>query len=142
MVHGRPRRAMENWVEVRGGIIVHVLDNVRSRLLWAERGATGWTTTEIAGLPANASLSVQPFGGEDDPDLGTDVLVNASTFEAPTTISLMNGHAAPAILKIAPNTFDASSIEVQQGHARADDGENIPYFLVGKNLSAGGRPRP
>ncbi len=137
-----PRRALENWVEVRGGIILQVLDNVRSRLLRAERGATGWKTTEISGLPSNASIGVQPFGGDDDPDLGTDVLVNVSTYEAPTTVSLMSGHGAPAILKLGPKTFDASGIEVQQRQARAVDGESIPYFLVGKNLSAANPPRP
>jgi prolyl oligopeptidase len=54
----------------------------------------------------------------------------------------MSGHDSPSILKIAPKTFDADGIEVQQRHACADDGESIPYFLVGKNLSAGGPPRP
>ncbi len=136
-----PRRALENWVEVRGSIILQVLDNVRSRLSRAERGAADWKTTEISGLPSNASIGVQPFGGDDDPDLGTDVLVNISTYEAPTTVSLMSGHGPPAILKLGPRTFDAGGIEVQQRHARADDGESIPYFLVGKNLSAK-PPRP
>lgn len=137
-----PRRALENWVEVRDGILMQVLDNVRSHILRAARGATGWTAAEIPGLPSNASISVQPFGGDDDPDLGTDVLVNATTFETPPAVSLMSGHDSPSILKIAPKTFDADGIEVQQRHACADDGESIPYFLVGKNLSAGGPPRP
>jgi prolyl oligopeptidase len=137
-----PRRALENWVEVRGCILLQVLDNVRSQILRAAPGAEGWTTTEIRGLPLNASINVQPFGGDDDPDLGSDVLVNATTFEAPLAVSLMSGHDAPSILKVAPKTFDAEGIEVQQGHARADDGESIPYFLVGKNLSAAGRLRP
>jgi prolyl oligopeptidase len=137
-----PRRALENWVEVRGGIILQALDNVRSRVLRAVRSTAGWTTSEIPDLPRNASISVQPFGGDDDPDLGTDVIVNATTYYTPMTVSLMSGHRAPAILKVAPKTFDAEGVEVRQGQARGNDGESVPYFLVGKNLSASGRPRP
>jgi len=137
-----PRRALENWVEVRGGIILQVLDNVRSRILYARRNADGWTTMEVPGAPSNAAVSVQSFGGDDDPDLGTDVLVNATAFATPTTLSLMSGYSAPSILKTAPQTFDADGIEVQQREATANDGERIPYFLVGKNLSDGGTPRP
>ncbi len=137
-----PRRALENWIEVRGGIILQVLDNVRSRILRARRDADGWKTLEIPGVPSNASVGVQSFGGEDDPDLGTDVLINATAFATPTTLSLMSGHGAPTILKTAPETFDARGIEVQQLEATANDGERIPYFLVGKALSADGRSRP
>ena len=137
-----PRRALEHWTEVRGGIILQVLDNVSSRILRATRGAAGWNTTEIAGLPSNASIAVGAFGGDDDPDLGADVMVTATTYETPTTLSMWNGHDAPEVLKTAPRTFSPAGIEVQQHHARADDGESIPYFLVGNNLSASGRPRP
>ena len=137
-----PRRALQNWVEVRGGILLQVLDNVRSRILRGAPGTEGWSAKEIPGLPSNASISVQSFGGDDDPDLGTDVLVNATTFETPLAVSLMSGHEAPSILKVAPKTFDADDIEVQQRQAPADDGESIPYFLIGKNLSADGQPRP
>jgi prolyl oligopeptidase len=137
-----PRIALQNWVETRHGVLLQLLDNVRSRVVLAKRADTGWTTRNIEGVPSHASIYVEPFGGQDDPDLGTDVLFTATTYVTPTTLALWNDGGAPAVLKTAPQTFDAAGIEVEQRHARADDGESIPYFLIGKNLSAGGAPRP
>ena len=136
-----PTRALENWIETRHGLILQVLDNVRTRLLLARRGADGWVVTDIPGLPENASIYAAPLGGEHDPELATDVLITTTSFEQPTAISLWNGVGTPALLKTSPPEFDARGIEVQQRHATADDGEQIPYFLIGKNLSAA-TPRP
>jgi len=138
-----PRRALQNWVEVRHGIVLQVLDNVRSRILLASRGDDGsWVLSEIGGLPANASIHVEAFGGEDEPDLGREVLIGATGYEIPMKLSLWDGTGAPELLKAAPSTFNAAGIEVRQCHATAADGESIPYFLIGKNLSANGPPRP
>ena len=49
---------------------------------------------------------------------------------------------AGAAEECAGNRSIAEGIEVQQCHAVAADGTKIPYFLIGKNLSAGGPPRP
>jgi prolyl oligopeptidase len=136
-----PTRALESWIETRHGLVLQVLDNVRTRLLLATRTGKTWVTTEISGLPANASIYAGNFGGERDPELGKDVLLTITAFEQPTSLALWNG-TSPQLLKKSPETFDASGIEVRQFHATADDGEKIPYFLIGKDLAAGGPPRP
>jgi prolyl oligopeptidase len=137
-----PTRALESWIETRHGLILQVLDNVRTRLLLAKPAGDGWTTTEMTDLPANASIYAGNFGGERDPDLGKDVLLTITSFEQPTTLSLWSGEAAPQILKSAPASFDAHGIEVKQLHAIADDGTRIPYFLIGRELSKNSSPRP
>lgn len=136
-----PTRALQSFVETRHGLMLEILDNVRGRITLATREADFWCETEVPGLPDNASISVGNFGGEDDPDLGTDVLFTITGFDRPTTLWLWTGDGAPEQLKHAPESFDADGIEVKQCHAVAEDGTKIPYFLIGKNLTEAG-PRP
>ncbi|KAA0076580.1 prolyl oligopeptidase family serine peptidase [Tardiphaga sp. P9-11] len=137
-----PTRALQSWTETRHGIVLEILDNVRGRLALLQRSEAGWQEAPLPGLPDNASISAQNFGGEDDPDLGTDLLLTITGFDRPTTTALWNGQSAPEPLKSSPRNFDPDGIEVQQRHSVAADGTKIPYFLIGKNLSAGGPPRP
>jgi prolyl oligopeptidase len=138
-----PTRSLESWLETRHGIILRILDSVRSRIvLLLKHGGDRFVETTLPDLPDNASINAASFGGEDDPDLGTDVLLTATGFDRPTTTALWNGTGAPEPLKQAPESFDAAGIEVKQFHAVASDGTQIPYFLIGKNLSASGPPRP
>jgi len=142
--------ALEDWIETRHGLVLETLDNVRSRILLAKRSAredntsnntAGWTLQDIAGLPTNAAIHAAEFGGEDDPDLGAEVLFTVTDYTTPTTLSLWNGRSAPERLKSAPESFNASGIEIEQRHAIAADGERIPYFLIGTNLKDKA-PRP
>jgi prolyl oligopeptidase len=137
-----PTRSLESWLETRHGIVLQILDNVRGRIVLSRRGGEGWVETPLPDLPDNASISAASFGGEDDPDLGEEVLLTVTGFDRPTTTALWNGTGAQDPLKRAPESFDASGIEVKQCHAVAGDGTRIPYFLIGRNLSASGLPRP
>ncbi|WP_296514743.1 prolyl oligopeptidase family serine peptidase [Rhodopseudomonas sp.] len=136
-----PTRALQSWLETRHGLVLQILDNVRGRVVLATRTAGGWQETAIPGLPDNATIGADNFGGEDDPDLGTDVLLTITGFDQPTSTALWNGAGAPQKLKQAPASFDATGIEIKQCHATAPDGTSIPYFLIGKDLAAKG-PRP
>ena len=135
-------RSLQGWVETRHGVVLQILDNVRGRIVLAKRSDGGFVESAIPQLPDNASIHVAPFGGDDDPDLGTDVALTITGFDQPTTLMLWNGDGAPEPLKHAPESFDSSGIEVKQCHAVAGDGTKIPYFLIGRNLSAAGPPRP
>ena len=137
-----PTRSLQSWLETRHGIVLQLLDNVRGRIALARRGDDGWQETALPGLPDNASIDAASFGGEDEPDLGQEVMLTVTGFDRPTTTALWNGHGAPEILKRAPASFDAAGVEVQQRHATAADGAQIPYFLIGKNLAATAAPRP
>jgi prolyl oligopeptidase len=137
-----PTRALQSWLETRHGVVLDILDNVRGRIALAKRGSTAWTETALPGLPDNASISAAAFGGEDDPDLGADVLLTVTGFDRPTTTMLWHGGDALEQLKHAPSSFNADGIAVKQCHATAADGTKIPYFLIGKNLDDTSTPRP
>jgi prolyl oligopeptidase len=137
-----PSRALQSWLETRHGLVLQILDNVRGRIVLVKRSDDRFVETSLPDLPDNASIGAASFGGEDDPDLGADVLLTVTGFDRPTTTALWNGTGTPEPLKRAPSSFDAAGIEVKQCHAVADDGTKIPYFLIGRNLNAGGPPRP
>src|SRR5207245_1841362 len=73
-----PTRSLESWLETRHGIVLQILDNVRGRIVLARRGGDGWVETSLPHLPDNASISAASFGGEDDPDLGAEVLLTVT----------------------------------------------------------------
>lgn len=135
-------RALQSWLETRHGVVLQILDNVRGRIILAKRDGEGWAETPLPDLPDNASISAAAFGGEDDPDLGRDVLLTVTGFDRPTTTALWHGDDTLEALKHAPASFNADGIEVKQCHAVAADGTSIPYFLIGKNLSDTSAPRP
>ncbi len=136
-----PTRALQQWIETRHGVVLDILDQVRSRLVLVRPEGDRWIEEPIAGLADNAAISIAPLGGENDPDLGTDVMLTTMAFDRPPTLSLWTGAGAPAVLKQAPHRFDARGVEVRQHHAAARDGTAIPYFLVGRDLDATA-PRP
>lgn len=136
-----PERALASWVETRQGIVLDILDRVRSRLVVMSERDGSWSEAVIPGLADNAAISAAAFGGEDDPDLGTDVVLTTMAFDRPPTLALWDGKGAPAVLKQAPPRFDATGMAVKQIEATAADGTRIPYFLVGRDLDAG-PPRP
>ncbi|ABD87137.1 prolyl oligopeptidase family serine peptidase [Rhodopseudomonas palustris] len=137
-----PTRSLQSWLETRHGVVLQILDDVRGRLELASRGNKGWAMRALPDLPDNASIYAENFGGEDEPALGSEIVLTVTGFDRPTTTALWNGEGAPQLLKRAPASFDSTGIEVAQRHAIAADGTKIPYFLIGKNLSAGGPPRP
>ena len=137
-----PTRALQSWLETRHGVVLEILDNVRGRITLARRDGEGWSETAIPGLPDNASISAAAFGGEDDPQLGEDVLLTITGFDRPTTTALWHGAGPLEELKHSPRSFAPDGIEVKQCHAVAADGTHIPYFLIGKHLDDTSKPRP
>ena len=64
------------------------------------------------------------------------MLLTITAFAIPTSLALWSGDGEARLLKSSPASFAADGIEVQQHSATAADGTQVPYFLIGKNLSA------
>ena len=93
----------------------------RELLAWESRSLIGClyeyqrnTGAECALIVQDDAAILEPFvprlGRMADAfstDLGIDVLVSATTYETPMTVSLLSGQHAPAILKAAPRREDA-----------------------------------
>lgn len=120
------RRALESWVNLKSGIVLTVLDNVASRVEFAD--AADFTARPLQGLPANSAVSVRPLAPEDDHS--DALLFDVTGFLTPDTLMLGTPEGATEILKQLPAQFDASGLTVRQYAATAADNTAIPYFLV------------
>jgi prolyl oligopeptidase len=139
----QPRLTLVNFVATTKGYALRVLDNIRGRILVATREATHWRVDPLDGLPEIGTVNLWPFasGGGDD-QRATAISLTTQSFTEPVTYAEWPLSGAPRIMKRAPRLFDAAGIETEQRVARAADGTEIPYFLVGRDLAATDRPRP
>ncbi|MBE7210847.1 MAG: S9 family peptidase [Gluconacetobacter diazotrophicus] len=132
-----PRTAIQSAFFVSGRAVLAILDELRpvSRILAPPAdpdapAGTPWTATAIPGLPEAGVVSVHPLDTEETESDGT-LLVNAQDPITPPTLFLSSvSGAAPAILRRAPATFDASGLAVTRLEAVAADGERIPYVVT------------
>ena len=122
-----PRRALEGWVNLRSGVVLSILDNVKSVVEYAA-SAGGWAAKPLAGLPANSAIQARPLAPW-DPE-SEALLFDVDGFLDPDRLMLGGPAGAAETLKRLPAQFDASGLAVAQYEAIAADGTKIPYFLV------------
>jgi prolyl oligopeptidase len=150
-------RSLAGWTATRQRLVLHVLDQVASRLLVADRVGTANAPWRLRDLPAPhpGQLSVLPLH---EPQLDADplaeqLLLSYTDFLTPDSLMLagagqgsMQGSArdsataglstlspdsaAPRTLKTRPHFFNASGMRVEQRSARSGDGTQVPYFIV------------
>ena len=108
----------------RDHLVVETLADVKARLDVLTPGS--WAL-------ASRTTSDDHVGVVDtEPDTSDDVLVSATGFLRPETLSL-----GDRVLKRAPSFFDADGMTVEQRFATSDDGTRVPYFLVGRPDATG-----
>jgi prolyl oligopeptidase len=134
----QPRISLQAVLNFKDHVILTLLDNVRARVVMAE-AQTG-QAHPVPGLPDNASLSAGKLAPDDDE--ADSYLLYVSRFLEPDSLLAGARDTAPVLLKQLRPVFDAGHLRVQQYHATADDGTQIPYFWVGPQgeTPAGGWP--
>jgi prolyl oligopeptidase len=118
------RVALDGVTATRAGVVVSVLDNVRSRIFRLQPGDDGWTKQEIdlPGLGAAQVTTVSDFDGR--------FLLSYTDFLTPSGIYLVGEDAKAERLKSSPAWFDAEGMTTAQHEAVSKDGTRIPYFVV------------
>ena len=129
-----PREAIAGVNAAKSAIYVELLDNVVGKLKRFTPSEDGWTNSPVS-LPDNGTLSITTANAFRD-----DFMVN---FENPVTPDSLfyfaNGGTGGEIIKSTPDFYDANDVVVEQRIATSADGENIPYFVMGrKNVIAQG----
>ena len=106
-------------------VLVHVLDNVVSRLVRVTREDDAWRAHTLQ-TPDLGTLSVVATDDSSDDFYyeHTSFLTPSKLFEADAT----SDHHRP--LRAEPSYFDASGMEMAQHEAISADGTRIPYFVV------------
>ena len=111
----------------RNHLLLNVLDDVKSRIrVLTPGGHGGWTQSAIPGTQDIGALQVAAVDDEDS----DAYFLTATSFLAPTTLSLAEVGRAPEALKQLPAFFDASGLVASQHFATSKDGTRVPYFLV------------
>ncbi|MDP1866783.1 MAG: prolyl oligopeptidase family serine peptidase [Bradyrhizobium sp.] len=125
-----PRRAVEHFFWAGDRLVISILDELRPVFEVWTPAANGWTCGKLAGLPEIGVADVWRLDAEEAESNG-DLLANVQDPVTPASLMLIEGIAAPVVLKRAPRTFSAEGLAVTQHEAISIDGERIPYVQTG-----------
>ncbi len=111
----------------KNAALLSISDNVVSKVLRLEPGATGWTTTPV-NLPGSGQASIAFVDKRE-----TTIFLNYEDFLTPESLLDYDATSgAVKTLKSLPAQFNAAGLKVQQFFATSKDGTKVPYFVVHK----------
>ena len=128
LFHPAPRSALQSLVNLRDGVVLHVTENVVSRLSFLNHAA-GWREQKLEGLPEGSAGYPYQLAPADTADDRLVVII--SGFLTPPAQMLSSPFNVAEVLRSRPAQFDASGMNVAQFEAPAADGTLIPYFIAG-----------
>jgi len=126
VVIARPGEVMlSRPANVRGGVLLSTLENVRGRLWKVEFRANRWSRTRID-LPDFGTISIAAASPN-----ASAALVTYENFTQPPTLYSVDCHKGVARAVAAHRAqFDADRYITEQLLATSVDGTKIPYFIV------------
>ncbi len=130
------RVSLDGTSATKNTLLLHLLDNVRSRIEVVKFENGQWTHAALPGLPEFGTISA----GAVDRFESDDYWLTITDFLTPSSLLMGSVGGGPAEkLKQSPAFFDASNAVVTQHEAVSKDGTKIPYFEVApKNLKLDG----
>jgi prolyl oligopeptidase len=134
-----PRRALQGLFWSAGRLVLPILDELRPVFEICTPSTNGWTHAGLPGLPEIGVVDVWRLDSHDSEANG-DLLANIQDPLTPSSLTLIEGVASPALLKRAPQTFSAKGLVVTQHEAISVDGERIPYVQTGPVIETGDAP--
>ena len=127
------RTSLVGYSTTQGAVLIHTLDNVRSRVAIARRENDAWRIVPMTGLPELSTVEVSSV----DDRTTDDFWLHINDFVTPPSLFLCNAtQGAPELLKQSPAFFDASHSVVSQHEAVSKDGTRVPYFEVDPKVLA------
>jgi prolyl oligopeptidase len=127
-----PNRSLDEVAELKSGIIVNELEDVKNKLwLWTFKGGK-WSKKPF-GKPALGTTSVASVDGYGETD---EYWFTHTDYLTPSTLSLGALGKQPTVLKTSPSFFDSKGLVVEQHFATSKDGTKVPYFQVSRKTLA------
>ena len=130
------KTSLASAAATRDRLVLTVLDNVRTRLVFLEPvevgGKTTWRDAGSEAAPMIRGVSASPVDAEES----NAYFLRTSTYLEPSTLALADAAAGAAgvadaeVIKALPAMFDAAGKEAFQGEATSADGTKIPFFCV------------
>jgi prolyl oligopeptidase len=113
-----PRSLLQNFSSVGDVIALEILDNVRSRILFARFSDGTWTVEPIFGFSELSTLDISPLAADDDEwfseaerERGVSVVASQNSLTPPTQ-SLVRFGESPEPLKHSPKRFSAAGLTI------------------------------
>jgi prolyl oligopeptidase len=133
------RRALQGFFWCGGRLVLSILDDLRPSFEVITPAEGEWSREVITGLPDLGTAHVWPFDIEPEESNG-DLLATAHDPLTPPSLFLIKPHAAPQLLKRAPQAFDTTGLLGTRHEAISSDGTRIPYVQVGPPGETGDAP--
>ncbi len=119
------KRFLNNVVRSGNYLLLNVMDNVKGKLLRAQRVGPGWKSVEI---PLGESGLAEAQQGD---AYSPQFLATYMDFLTPTTQFTGNAGTAKAEkLRSSPQFFDNTGLVTEQLEATSKDGTKVPYFIT------------
>lgn len=129
------RTSMDYFTNTKNYLLIHTMENVRSRLhFWKYDKTMTWVYEGTEKESVIRGGSVSPV----DSNANDYYWFTTSTFTKPSTLALANAALGPSgvsqakPLKALPPQYNAANLVETQGEAISKDGTKIPYFMIGK----------
>jgi prolyl oligopeptidase len=133
------RRALQGFFWCGGRLVLSILDDLKPSFEVVTPSKGEWSREVITGLPDLGTAHVWPFDIEPEESKG-DLLATAHDPLTPPSLFLIKPHAAPQLLKRAPQAFDTTGLVGTRHEAISTDGTRIPYVQVGPPGETGDAP--
>ncbi|UFZ02855.1 prolyl oligopeptidase family serine peptidase [Bradyrhizobium ontarionense] len=134
-----PRRALQSLYWAGSRLVLAILDELRTQFEVWSPSPQGWSSSRLPGLPEIATVDVWPLD-TDEAEGNGDLLAQIQDPLTPLSLQLIEGFAAPTVLKQAPRTFTAEGFVVTRHEAISVDGVSIPYTQTGPSDPTGDAP--
>ncbi|XUM23342.1 prolyl oligopeptidase family serine peptidase [Bradyrhizobium oligotrophicum S58] len=134
-----PRRALQGLSWAGDRLVLSILDELRARFEVWTPSQEAWSCERLPGLPEIATVDVWRLD-TDEAESNGDLLASIQDPLTPPSLQLIEGLAAPIVLKQAPRTFSAEGHVVTRHEAISVDGERIPYTQTGPAELTGDAP--
>jgi prolyl oligopeptidase len=139
------RVSLDSYVLLRTRVVLHLLDNVKSKLSFWEFDETKgeWLFQDSETEPVIRGASLRAI----DSDTSDECWFTTSTFLNPSQLSILDASlgaagvegAVQTPLKSLPAQFDAEGFVEEQGQAVSEDGTVVPFFILrAKNIKYDG----
>ena len=137
------RTSLKQRISTKNFVVLHVLDNLQSRLIkWKYKEPDTWTKeTEACDDSKDGSFDVINIAAVDSRHSDA-AFISASSFTKPPTLyysdninKIVVGKNYGIKLQKRAASFNADGIQTEQRWVNSKDGTPIPYFLVGKDLA-------
>lgn len=111
----------------QASVYIELLDNVIGKILRLRRDDDQWQSETLALPQGGVALLAATSSGRDD------LLVSFESSVQPTTLYHVASDNAFVEIAALPPLYDATDVVIRQAFATSSDGQQVPYFVVGRD---------